>query len=115
MGSFRVNKGGISAMVHGQEGTRDLTRRGDAVVALAKIYAPVRFGRLRSSIARGRPRKTGPTSAAVRVSANVKYAAAIHEGRGSRYAPRSWRRRGPGPRRFLTNALSAAGGDVRRR
>lgn len=114
MAGFNVNRAGIEAMVQGSQGRADLIRRARRVVSVAKVYAPVRFGRLRSSIGHGAPRQTGRYRSTVTVAATVEYAAAIHEGRGSRYAPWSWRNRGPGPRRFLTNALPAAGGRVRR-
>ena len=108
---FRVHRGAIRAYLS-QPRTRahrDLIKRADRVVALAKVYVPVKSGRLRSSIGRSDPR-TDRNGLTVTIFAETDYAAAIHEGRGSRYAPPSWRRHGPGPRRFLTNALSAAGG-----
>jgi hypothetical protein len=92
---------------------RDLNQRGNLVVAHAKIGCPVDSGRLRSSIGHTgpKPSRVGLTDT---IFADTDYAAAVHEGRGSRFAPPSWRRRGPGPRRFLTNALAAAGGRIGR-
>lgn len=111
MAGFTVNNGAIRAHILSRNTavTQEFVRRGDRVVALAKVFAPVRFGRLRASIGRTDPIPT-PKGLKITIYATADYAAAIHEGRGSRYAPRSWRSRGPGPRRFLTNALSAAGG-----
>lgn len=111
MAGFTVNRGAIRATIHSASGPggRLLRRRADAVILRAKVGVPVDTGYLRSTIARSEPyMKNGQL--AIDVGADAVYAAAIHEGRGSRWAPPSWRRRGPGPRRFLTNALSAAGG-----
>lgn len=92
----------------------DLTRRAGRVRNAARIYSPVRYGRLRASIT-----YTDPIPAAqglvVQVGTNVKYSLAVHEGSGSPYAPFSWRiahARGHviPPRRFLTNALPAGRG-----
>jgi hypothetical protein len=111
MASFTVNQGAIRAYIlsRSSSATQEFLRRGDRVVAKAKVFCPVHHGRLRSSIGRSDPIPTA-TGVKLVIFAITDYAAAIHEGRGSRYAPRSWRRRGPPPRRFLTNALSAAGG-----
>jgi hypothetical protein len=114
-GTFTVNRGAIRAAISVPSSApyRDLVRRGDRVVALAKFFCPVDTGRLRSTIGRTDPRPTA-IGLSLTIFADTDYAAAIHEGRGSPYAPPSWHSRGPGPRRFLTNALSAAGGQIGR-
>jgi hypothetical protein len=108
-GEFHVNERNIHVMLrspHGPAG-RDLARRLRRVEARAKALCPVDTGRLRSTI-----RVVGPYSTATGVEGKVGtatvYAPAIHEGRGSRFAPPSWHTHGPGPRRFLKNALIAA-------
>lgn len=93
---------------------RDLIKRADRVVGLAKQYVPVDTGRLKSSIGRSKPYPAG-NGLTITIFAQTDYAAAVHEGRRSKYRPPSWSKRGPGPRRFLTNALAAAGGTVRKR
>jgi hypothetical protein len=96
-----------------------LTRRGRQVLNLAKVYCPVDHGRLRAG-----QQATDPVRASVgrsglglalQVGSNIDYSLAIHEGSGSRWAPRSWRiahsRGRPVPaRRFLVNALAAGRG-----
>ena len=111
MASFTVNRGAMRAHIFSRSTSvnREFVRRADRVVSLAKVYVPVDTGRLKSMIGRSDPIPT-PNGLKIVIYALTDYAAAVHEGRGSKYAPRSWRRRGPGPRRFLTNALSAAGG-----
>jgi hypothetical protein len=95
---------------------RDLRRRGTSVQNRAKILAgakrAVDTGRLRSSIEVTDPR-SHPRGQVVSVGSNLKYALAVHEGSGSKYAPRSWRiaharGRPVPPRRYLTEALPAA-------
>jgi hypothetical protein len=110
MAGFTVNDAGIRATI--DAGARAvLLPRLRAVEARAKVYCPVRDGGLRSSIhIVGPQRVTPPTRWEGYVVADKVYAPAIHEGRGSRWAPPSWSRRGPGPRRFLKNALAAARG-----
>jgi hypothetical protein len=115
MADYAVRAGAIQNLVHGPGARRDLRARADRVVGLAKTYVPVRYGYLRSTIRRDEPFPSGPTRLTCRVRAGAVYAAAIHDGRGSRYAPPSWRRRGPGAQPFLANALTAAEGTVRRR
>lgn len=93
---------------------RDLTRRSLRIVNQAKVFAPVRFGRLRASIVATDPFQ-GARGLKTRIGSNVVYARAVHEGSGSPFAPRSWKiahaRGHPVPaRRFLTNALPAGRG-----
>jgi hypothetical protein len=109
MAGFTVNDAGIRATVSAGA-SRVLPPKLRAVEARAKVNCPVRDGGLRSSIHIVPPRPVSPTLWEGHVVADKVYAAAIHEGRGSRYAPPSWARRGPGARRFLKNALAAARG-----
>lgn len=93
---------------------RDLRRRGRRVGNQARLYTPVRHGRLRSSIKVSDPYR-GQFGLAINIGSNVVYARAVHEGSRSSDAPRSWRiaqARGHSipPRRFLTNALPAGRG-----
>lgn len=108
-GSFTVNRSNINVLLRSPGGPagRDLAARLRRVEARAKVLCPVDTGRLRSSI-RTTPIRATSTGLEGSVGTNVVYAAPVHEGRGSPYAPRSWSRRGPGPRRFLANALAAA-------
>lgn len=115
MADFTVRAGAIQRLVHGPDARRDLRMRADRVVGLAKAYVPVDTGYLRSTIRHDEPFPSAPTRLTCRVRAGAVYAAAIHNGRGSRFAPPSWARRGPGARPFLANALTAAGGTVRHR
>lgn len=110
MAGFTVNSREIRAHLSAAS-RRDATVRGRRVEARAKVLCPVDTNRLRSSI-RMRPvhQEAGRAVWVAEIGTPVVYAPAIHEGRGSPYAPRSWRNRGPGPRRFLSNALAAARG-----
>jgi hypothetical protein len=92
----------------------DLTRRAIRVRNVARVYCPVAYGRLRSSLTYTDPMRMRG-GLVVQVGTNVKYSLAVHEGSGSPYAPFSWRvahaRGRPVPaRRFLTNALPAGRG-----
>lgn len=93
---------------------RDLSRRGLRVGNQARVYAPVLYGRLRSSIKVSDPYR-GWLGLSVNIGSNVEYARAIHDGSNSSYAPPSWRvaqARGHSvpARRFLSNALPAMRG-----
>lgn len=93
---------------------RDLTRRALRVRNVARVYCPVDFGRLRSSLTYTDPQPIAE-GLLVQVGTNVVYALAVHEGSGSVYAPWSWKvAHGRGhvipPRRFLVNALPAGRG-----
>jgi hypothetical protein len=112
----RRNPAAVRQLLYDPRGPvgRDLTRRALRVQNQAKVFAPVRHGRLRASIRAGEPFR-GLLGLSIRVGTNVTYARAVHEGSGSRYAPYSWKvahaRGHPVPaRRFLTNALQAARG-----
>lgn len=109
MAGYTLNRAAFEAALlsPGGAGGRDLRRRQVRVQNRARVLAPVRHGGLRASITVGPPRREG-RSLVGSVGSNLDYAAPVHEGRGSRFAPRSWRTRGPGARRFLTNALPAA-------
>lgn len=106
--SFVVNERAMYLTFRSPQGAvgRDLRRRLVAVEARAKTLCPVDRGRLRSSIRMTEPRTT-PTGLEGTVGTHVRYGPAIHEGRGSEWAPPSWHTHGPPPRRFLTNALQA--------
>lgn len=108
-GEFHVNRAEFNRLFLSPTGPggQELRRRLIRVQSRAKVLCPVRHGGLRSSITVSPIRRDGNTLVGS-VGSHLAYAAAIHEGRASRYAPRSWSRRGPGPRRFLTNALPAA-------
>lgn len=116
----RRNTAAIYFMLHDPRGPvgRDLTRRGNKVLNIVRVYCPVRDGRLRAGqvvtspvpavVGRGR-------GLALQVGSNVDYSLAVHGGSASRWAPRSWRiahsRGRPVPaRRFLVNALPAGRG-----
>lgn len=58
-----------------------LTRR---VANQARVTTPVDTGRLRQSIREGEQRFTGPRTITGSVTANTRYAAAVHEGRRAR-------------------------------
>lgn len=93
---------------------RDITRRAERVLNVAKAGCPVRYGRLRAAQTRTDPMPIAE-GLAVQVGSNVKYSLAVHEGSGSPYAPPSWRvaqsNGRPVPaRRFLVNALPAGRG-----
>ncbi len=116
----RRNTAAIYFLLHDPRGPvgRDLSRRGRKVQNLSRVYCPVRDGNLRSKqvTTDPRPAPVGHTIGLVlQVGSNVVYSLAVHEGSGSRYAPRSWRiahsRDRPVPaRRFLVNALPAGRG-----
>lgn len=106
----RRNRAAVRLLTRDPRGPvgRDLARRALRVQNRARILAPVRHGRLRSSITSTDVRPA-PTGLTVQVGSDLVYALAVHEGSTSPYAPRSWRRGRRVPaRRYLTNALPAA-------
>lgn len=112
----RRNPAAVRQLLYDPRGPvgRELARRGRRITNLSRVYCPVDKGRLRGSILQTDPRPT-PTGQQIRVGSNLDYARAVHEGSGSRDAPRSWRiahaRGHPVPaRRFLVNALPAGRG-----
>lgn len=108
MGSFRVDRRGVRAVLHSPSGPagRDLRRRLVRVTNKAKTLCPVDFGRLRSSIAHTEPRQA-PTGVVGTVGSNVVYAAAVHDPTGP-HAPPSWQFNPPRARPYLRDALPAA-------
>lgn len=94
---------------------RLVTRKGIRVWNRSRQFCPVDRGRLRAAQRYTDPRPNPRGGVSVQIGSNVVYSLPIHEGSGSRFAPRSWRiahaRGHPVPaRRFLTNALPAARG-----
>ena len=93
---------------------RMLSRKGLRVQNVARTLAPVRDGRLRSSITIVGPYPT-PRGQGVAIGSNLVYSLAVHEGSGGAFAPPSWRAAHAAghvipARRYLTNALPAGRG-----
>lgn len=98
----------------GQDLARRATRVANRSKQLVGSKRAVDTGRLRASIHQT-PVQPDPTGLVVFVGSNLDYSLAVHEGSGSRFAPRSWRiaharGRPIPPRRYLTEALPAARG-----
>lgn len=82
MAVTRIDQAALDRLLHSPEGAvaRDLLRRGNRVVNLAKRLCPVDTGRLRNSITAELVRTdAGP---ACRVGTNVSYARFVHDGTG---------------------------------
>lgn len=80
--NLQINQNVVRALFTDPNGgvAEDLLRRGRNVANLAKKYAPVNTGRLRSSIEARLVRYNGEV--AVLISTNVNYAMFQHEGTG---------------------------------
>lgn len=109
MGEYTFNRGAFytSIFSEGSPQMQAFVGKADEIVAYAKIFCPVQTGYLRSTIRRGDPVRT-ETGVTIEIGAEANYAAAVHEGAGSGFAPSSWQS-SPGAQPFLTQALNAAG------
>jgi hypothetical protein len=76
--TFRPNRAGIARAGSSEGAFRDLERRADRVIALARATAPVDSGHYRDSFVKERTRIRG--QAAVRVTNTAAYADVIEHG-----------------------------------
>jgi hypothetical protein len=76
--TFRPNRSGIAHVGNSEAVFRDLERRADRVIAIAKATAPVRTGHYRDSFVKERTRVRG--QAAIKVSNTATYADVIEFG-----------------------------------
>lgn len=76
--TFRPNRSGIAHVGNSEGVFRDLERRADRVIAIARSTAPVDTGRYRESFKKDRTRVRG--QAAVKVYNDVPYADVIEHG-----------------------------------
>ncbi len=121
--TFRPNRSGITAAGRSEGIYRELERRANKVIDLAKAAAPVKTGHYRSSFVKKRARVRG--QAAVTVSNTASYAAIIEFGSrahvieprnkkalwwpGARHPVRRVHHPGTKAQHILRNALRAAG------
>jgi hypothetical protein len=121
--TFRPNRAGITAAGNSNAIYRELERRADKVIALAKATAPVKTGHYRNSFVKHRTRVRG--QAAVTVSNTASYAAIIEHGSrahviepknkqalawpGGRHPVKKVHHPGTAAQHVLRNALRAAG------
>lgn len=76
--TFRPNRAGIAAQGRSERVYRDLEKRADRVIAIAKSTAPVDTGHYRDSFVKERTRVRG--QAAVKVTNTASYADVIEHG-----------------------------------
>lgn len=121
--TFRPNRAGIARAGNSEGVFRDLDRRADRVIAIAKSTAPVRTGHYRESFFKERTRVRG--QAAVKVGNSASYADIIEHGSrphvieprtkqalywpGARHPVRRVNHPGTPAYHILRNALRAAG------
>lgn len=101
-----LDEDAIAGLVLHPDVQADMAARGDAVVGVAKLTAPVDTGLYRDTI--HRVERPDPESGATHVDAPVHYA--IYVELGTRQTDRNGRRIHL-PQHVLGNALDAAGGD----
>ncbi|MEV5854639.1 MULTISPECIES: HK97 gp10 family phage protein [Streptomyces] len=101
-----LDEDAIANLVHNPAVQADMAARGDVVVGVAKLTAPVDTSLYRDTI--HRVERPDPESGAVHVDAPVHYA--IYVEYGTRQTDRHGRRIHL-PQHVLGNALDAAGGD----